>query len=146
MDVLVAVDRRVHERVVHEVHALLRLPVPAPRVVLVRRVVVGVWAGTRPALSHGLAETVREFYALLPDSERERFRHAVIDLMESSPPYRIFDEWPARCRPCGIGGCMFGRVDREISFFARWGPPTGEYSEYGFPIRAIGRPTTTASP
>jgi hypothetical protein len=33
VDLLVAVDRRVHERVVHEVHALLRLLVPAPRVV-----------------------------------------------------------------------------------------------------------------
>ena len=42
VDLLVAVDRRVHERVVHEVHALLRLLVPAPRVVLERRVVVGV--------------------------------------------------------------------------------------------------------
>ena len=42
VDVLVAVDRRVHQRVVHEEDLLLGLLVPTPRVVGVRRVVVGV--------------------------------------------------------------------------------------------------------
>ena len=40
----VAIDGRVHERVVHVEHALLCFAIPAPRVVLIGRVVVGVRA------------------------------------------------------------------------------------------------------
>jgi protein phosphatase len=90
--------------------------------------------GRGPALTHGLAETVREFYAL-PDGEREAFRRAVIDLMEATPPYRVFDGGRLVVAHAGIEERMIGRVDREISVFARWGSPTGEYSDYGYPIR-----------
>lgn len=85
-------------------------------------------------LSHGLAETVRQFYAL-PEDERERLRQAVIDLMIASPPYRVFDGGRLVVAHAGVEEDMIGHVDTRISAFARWGDPTGEYSAYGFPIR-----------
>jgi protein phosphatase len=90
--------------------------------------------GRQVQLSHGLAETVREFYAL-PAAEREHFRQAVIDLMITNPPYRIFDGGRLIVAHAGLEEWMIGQVDTRISAFARWGEPTGEYNEYGFPIR-----------
>jgi protein phosphatase len=85
-------------------------------------------------LSHGLAETVREFYDL-PEPEREQFRQAVIELMVASPPYRVFDGGRLVVAHAGLEEWMVGQVDTRISAFARWGDPTGDYNEYGHPVR-----------
>ncbi|RIK35297.1 MAG: hypothetical protein DCC58_20665 [Chloroflexi bacterium] len=90
--------------------------------------------GRHVQLSHGLAGTVREFYDL-PEDEREDFRRAVVELLIASPPYRIFDEGRLVVAHAGIEERMIGRVDTSISAFARWGDPTGEFNEYGFPVR-----------
>lgn len=85
-------------------------------------------------LTHGLAETVAEYLAL-PCRERDRFRHAVLELMTTSPPYRVFDDGRLVVAHAGLEEWMIGQVDSNISRFARWGDPTGDVNEYGHPVR-----------
>jgi protein phosphatase len=90
--------------------------------------------GRHVQLSHGLEGTVRELLAL-PERERRILGRRIADTVADAPPYRILDDGRLVVAHAGVEEWMIGRVNREISVFARFGEPTGERSKYGFPIR-----------
>jgi protein phosphatase len=90
--------------------------------------------GRNIQLSHGLEGTVREFLAL-PDRQRRILGRKIGDTIADAPPYRILDDGALVVAHAGVEEWMIGRVNREVSVFARFGEPTGERSPYGFPIR-----------
>jgi protein phosphatase len=93
------------------------------------------WLMGRPVhLTHGLKGTVLELLEL-PGDEPRRTGKAIADLLATSPPYRILDGGRLIVAHAGLEEHMIGRVDSEVSAFARFGEKTGEYSSFGFPIR-----------
>jgi protein phosphatase len=85
-------------------------------------------------LNHGLKETVLELLDL-PGGEPRHVGRQIANLLADSPPYRILHGGRLVVAHAGIEEHMIGRTDSEVSAFARFGEPTGEYSEFGFPIR-----------
>lgn len=90
--------------------------------------------GRQVQLTHGLEGTVRELLAL-PERERRILGRRVGDLIADAPPYRILDGGRLVVAHAGVEGWMIGKVNREISVFARFGEPTGERTVHGFPVR-----------
>lgn len=85
-------------------------------------------------LTHGLAGTVQELFAL-PERARRKLARAIVDVVADSPPYRVLDEGRLVVAHAGIEQWMIGKMSREISVFARFGDATGERTPEGFPIR-----------
>jgi protein phosphatase len=90
--------------------------------------------GRHVQLTHGMAETAREFLGL-PERERRILGRKIGDLLAETPPYRILDAGRLVVAHAGIEAWMIGKVNHEVSSFARFGEPTGEHSRWGFPIR-----------
>lgn len=97
-------------------------------------VLVRYLQGRHVRMIYGFEETVRQFNDL-PEDEREHLREAIVDTVLDSPPYRIFDDGKLIAVHAGLDEWMIGSVTREISIFARYGEPTGEYTALGLPIR-----------
>lgn len=85
-------------------------------------------------LTHGLAGTVQELFAL-PERERRMLARSIVDVVADSPPYRILDEGRLVVAHAGIEERMIGEMNQEISVFTRFGDATGERTPEGFPIR-----------
>jgi protein phosphatase len=85
-------------------------------------------------LTHGLAGTVQELFDL-PERERRKLARRIVDVVADSPPYRILDDGKLVVAHAGIEEWMIGKMNREISVFARFGEATGERTPEGFPIR-----------
>jgi protein phosphatase len=85
-------------------------------------------------LTHGLRETLDEFYAL-PDTVRRRVGRGIARLLRETPPYRILDRGRLVVAHAGVEARLIGTLGREVSVFARFGDPTGEHTPEGFPIR-----------
>lgn len=90
--------------------------------------------GRHIRLTHGLEGTVRELEAL-PGRERRILGRRIGDIVADAAPYRILDGGRLVVAHAGVEEWMIGKVNHEISVFARFGEPTGERSAYGFPIR-----------
>jgi protein phosphatase len=90
--------------------------------------------GRNVRLTYGLKETALELLDL-PGGEPRHVGRKIGDLLASSPPYRILDHGKLVVAHAGVEEWMIGKVDSEISAFARFGEKTGEYSEHGYPIR-----------
>jgi protein phosphatase len=101
--------------------------------------------GRNVRVTHGFEETVRQFNNL-PNDEREHLREAIVEMVLDSPPYRIFDGGKLVVAHAGLEEWMIGSVTREISIFARYGEPTGEYTALGLPIRRDWVRTYTGDP
>lgn len=97
-------------------------------------VLVRYLQGRHVRLIYGFEETVRQFNDL-PEEEQEWLREAILETVLDSPPYRIFDDGKLVAVHAGIDEWMIGSVTREISIFARYGEPTGEYTALGLPVR-----------
>lgn len=85
-------------------------------------------------ITRGLETTVRQFRTL-PDEEYEELSRQIVETVLDLPSYRIFDDGRLIVAHAGIEEPMIGHVTREISIFARYGEPTGEYTALGLPIR-----------
>jgi hypothetical protein len=85
-------------------------------------------------LTHGLAGTVQELFAL-PERERRKLARRIVEVVADNPPYRILDKGGLVVAHAGLEEWMVGKMSREISVFARFGEATGERTPEGFPIR-----------
>lgn len=85
-------------------------------------------------ISHGFEQTAAELRAL-PLLERAQLSEAILETILASPPYLLLDEGRLVAVHAGLKARMIGQLNREISFFARFGEKTGEHNALGLPVR-----------
>lgn len=85
-------------------------------------------------ISHGFEQTVAELREL-PLLERAQLSESILETILASPPYLLLDEGRLVAAHSGLKAWMIGKLNREISFFARFGEKTGERNALGLPIR-----------
>ncbi len=99
-------------------------------------------AGRDVKLTHGLAETVVQVSA-----EPSSFRRSLALFYEALPNYLWLDGGALVVTHAGIRASMVGTMSGEVRAFCLFGNTTGEYDEYGLPIRldwALQHPGTPA--
>ncbi len=90
--------------------------------------------GRRVKVKWGMETTISEIERMPPD-EKEKLFYDFINLIENSPPYLILDKGKLIVAHAGIREDMIGRYDEDVKRFVLYGDITGEFDEYGLPIR-----------
>lgn len=85
-------------------------------------------------IAHGLEESLRQISAL-PAEESQRFVVEYCAFVRAMPPYAVLEGGALVVAHAGMPEEYQGRVSHRIRAYAFYGDPTGEYDQYGRPIR-----------
>lgn len=86
--------------------------------------------GSDVMILHGLQETLDQLA-----QTTDAFKKEVIHFLENLPCYLILDQGKLVIAHAGIKEHYIGDSSKKIRAFCLYGQPTGQYDEYGFPIR-----------
>jgi protein phosphatase len=86
--------------------------------------------GRNVKVAHGLAETLAQL-----DREQEEFRDRVARFIEGLPSHLVLDAGRLVVAHGGLKEHMHGRETERIRAFAMYGDTTGEFDEWGMPVR-----------
>ncbi len=90
--------------------------------------------GNHVRLSHGLENTVEELLSL-PANEREAFSARYMDIYKKQSHYILFEKAGFLVVHGGIKKENIGRFNNKIRTVCLYGDTTGEFDEFGKPVR-----------
>lgn len=86
--------------------------------------------GRNVTVAHGLAETLEQL-----EREPRDFVRRVLDFLSGLSTYQVLDEGRLIVAHAAIRESIIGRWSSNIRAFTMYGDATGEYDEFGLPIR-----------